>query len=291
VRKVAKSVQALVPVSHEDRVGQIVYNWLRSKVASTRINYEHDLVPFVRFMGEVSVPKAFAKLLSIAESDPVGAVGLCIAYHTSVHELLRSAENEGGLAPATINRRLTALRSMIAAFRDAGITTISPPLKGLRSKAYRDTRGIGKLAFDRIIAHLELAGNGSGPTNDPRALRDLAMFRLLFNRALRRAEVVGLDMVHVDLAGRRLSVLQKKYLERHWISIGQLEIAALERWIVVRSDSPGPLFQSLHHGHTGERLELSSVNRIVKERGEEAGVLGARPHGLRHSAITSALES
>lgn len=285
---------ALVPtvstpavITPDDQVRRIVYNWLRAKVASTRKTYEHDLLPFVAFMNEADVPAAFAKLISIANTGgPVTAIGLCIAYHTSVLEQLRTDTVTTGLAPSTINRRLTALRSMISALRDAGLTTIAPPLKGVRSKGYRDTRGAGAVAIQRIVEHLEREAIG----DNPRALRDLALLRLMFNRVLRRAEAITLDFGHVDLPGRRLFVLQKKHLEREWISIGQKELDAMRRWLSVRGDSPGPVFQSLHHGHTGARLDLGSVNRIMAERGKEAGIPNVRPHGLRHSGITEALE-
>ena len=48
-----------------------------------------------------------------------------------------------------------------------------------------------------------------------KAARDVAIFLLLgYGRALRRGEVVGLDLEHYDPRGSRLGVLRKGKLER-----------------------------------------------------------------------------
>ena len=51
----------------------------------------------------------------------------------------------------------------------------------------------------------------------------------------------------------------------------------------------GPLFANLDRGHHGERLTGAGLYRMVRELGEVAGIR-VRPHGLRHAAITEALE-
>lgn len=277
--------------SIESDVGRVMMTWLLTKVAATRKSYQHDLRPFVNYMGETTIEKAFAKLLSMPTID---AIGQCIAYQGVVHGNLRSAENPGGFAPSTVNRRLTAVRSMLAALRAATLTTIDPEIVGVESRAYRDTRGIDLEAFRKVVANLEAQAGGTPPGggDEPTTLvaaRDLAIFRLLGMTALRRGEVVSLDMEHVDRAEHRLAILQKMRKERYWLKIGTVPWGAIERWLEFRGDGPGPLFQSLHHGHTGERLELGSLNWIIKKRGKEVGVDNLRCHALRHFAITNLL--
>jgi integrase/recombinase XerC len=68
--------------------------------------------------------------------------------------------------------------------------------------------------------------------------------------------------------------------------------ASLSAWLEVRGTEPGPLFLNLDRAsssHANRRLSPTSVNRILGELGERLG-FELRPHGLRHAAITQALE-
>ena len=68
---------------------------------------------------------------------------------------------------------------------------------------------------------------------------------------------------------------------------------ALVAWIAVRGEVAGdaPLFIALDHVAHGTRLTGRSVARIVDGLGVAAGLGRVRPHGLRHAAITHALDS
>jgi len=50
---------------------------------------------------------------------------------------------DAGLAPATVNRRLSALRSIVQLGRTFGMVTWSREIDGVKTKAYRDTAGPG----------------------------------------------------------------------------------------------------------------------------------------------------
>jgi site-specific recombinase XerC len=74
----------------------------------------------------------------------------------------------------------------------------------------------------------------------PKATRDVALFLLLsYGRALRRGEVVGLDLEHFDARGSRLSVLRKGRRERQWLSLDPLVTRKLQAWIALRGREPG----------------------------------------------------
>jgi hypothetical protein len=53
----------------------------------------------------------------------------------------RSTLIERGLSPSTINRRLSALRSLVALGKELGFVTFDLATRNVRSEAYRDTRG------------------------------------------------------------------------------------------------------------------------------------------------------
>jgi integrase/recombinase XerC len=71
--------------------------------------------------------------------------------------------------------------------------------------------------------------------------------------------------------------------------------ADLKAWLEVRGDHPGPVFHRLdravkYRGEPG-RLSDRSIGNIVPELGERAGLTKrVRAHGLRHEAITAALD-
>src|SRR5262249_49357199 len=66
--------------------------------------------------------------------------------------------------------------------------------------------------------------------------------------------------------------------------------AAVDGWITLRGEDPGPLFRSKHRGHGQKRLTAAGLYWMVRELGNKAGVK-TRPHGLRHAAITVALDA
>ena len=181
------------------------------------------------------------------------------------------------MALATINRRLSALRSLVSLGKDFGYVVFDLTTKNVRSQAYRDTRGPAR---DVMSALLEYA---KGQPNKAKAERDTALFLLLgYGRALRRGEVVSLDLEHFDARGSRLSVLRKGKREREWLSLDPLVTRKLQAWIALRGRESGPLFLQVGKGGrllAGQRLSGDGVHKVLQEMGAKLGAV-IRPHGL-----------
>lgn len=77
---------------------------------------------------------------------------------------------------------------------------------------------------------------------------------------------------------------------RLWLTVGRAACLAVSAWVAVRHEEAGPLFTDLDRVGKGSRLTGRSIARIVAAPGEEAGLGHVRPHGLRHTAITSVLD-
>lgn len=253
-------------------VVDLVGAFLAGRNARTLLAYRKDLEDFQAFTGAPSV-QAAASLFTSQGSGPANA--LALAYRVSLQER--------GLAPATINRRLAALRSMVKLARVFGLVNWSLEVEGIKSATYRDTRGPGLDGFKKMLDHLEEA-------QDKKATRDRAILRLLFGMALRRGEVVSLDLSHLDLETGRLSILGKGRTQRESLSIPSKVLGSLKAWVALRGEHEGALFTALDRGHHGHRLDGSAVYRMVSELGKAVG-LNTRPHGLRHAGITAALDS
>ena len=249
----------------------LVGAFLSGRNPKTLLAYGKDLQDFSAFLGVSSTDEAATLLLSHGAGP---ANGLALAYRT--HLLGRS------LSPATVNRRLASLRSMVKLGRVLGMVSWGLEVESVKSAAYRDTRGCGVDGFKRMLESLE-AGL------DAKSLRDRSILRLLFGMALRRGEVVSLDLSHLDLEGGRLSIMGKGRTERESLTIPAKALDALKAWVAVRGEHEGPLFTSLDRGHRGHRLDGSAVYRMVSELGQTVGLV-VRPHGLRHAGITQALD-
>jgi integrase/recombinase XerC len=63
----------------------------------------------------------------------------------------------------------------------------------------------------------------------------------------------------------------------------------LAAWLSVRGVPSGPLFTALDRASGGRRLTGMGLYLVVRQLGEGVG-LRVRPHGLRHAAITRALD-
>lgn len=262
-----------LPDRSVDPARRLVDAFLSGRNPRTLEAYARDLEDFRAFLGAVDGPAAARELLSL----PLGeANALALAYRT--HLL------EEGLAPATVNRRLAALRSLVKLGRVLGFVPWALEVENVEAVSYRDTRGPGREGYRRLLDALDAR-------LDAKASRDRAALRLLYDCALRRGEVVSLDLAHVDLESSpaTVSILGKKRTQRETVTLPEPTAAALAEWIAARGEDPGPLFLNFDRAKKGSRLTGNSLYRLVRDLGDEAG-LRARPHGLRHAAITEALD-
>jgi integrase/recombinase XerC len=106
---------------------------------------------------------------------------------------------------------------------------------------------------------------------------------------LRRNEVLSLDLAHFDGKRSAVSIKGKGRTEREWVTLPASTKAALDAWIAMRGTEEGPLFTSVDVATQGHRLTGAALYKVIRCLGAAEG-FDARPHGLRHAAITEALE-
>ena len=114
----------------------------------------------------------------------------------------KAALFEKGLSEATVNRRLAAVRALVAKGRALGIASFTlEDVKGEKVAKYRDTTGIDPDTFKRVLMWCDrstLTGK-----------RDYALLRLLWGNALRRNEVSQLNIGDFDADASTLRILGK----------------------------------------------------------------------------------
>jgi integrase/recombinase XerC len=237
-----------------------------------------------------------ADLIDFFGGDPSTAtVALFLGLgHTDV--ALRLATYKGelvgrGLANATINRRLAAIRSLLKVAHRIGqaATDGRGLVDGEKVRSYRDTRGVGLPTLRRIL-------NGPDP-NTLRGKRDLAILRVMVDLALRRAEVCALDVKDFHYSERKLMVTCKgRGTEKQAMTLSGKAADAIAEYLRAaghESDLSASLFRNMDRrpGHKGGRLTTDGLYAIVERAGAVAGVTGLTPHKIRHSAITAALDA
>jgi integrase/recombinase XerC len=250
---------------------RLVAVFLSGKSEQTLRAYGLDLQDFAAFLGMEDVNKAAEALLSRG--------------HGAANELAlswRADLVDRGLTPATVNRRLAALRSLVKLARTLGMVPWSLELPGVRSAKYRETKGPGREGFRTVLNLAEADPTAKG-------LRDRVILRLLWDLALRREEVVSLNVANVDLSANTLSILGKGRRERETLTLPPTTAAALGAWLAVRGRTPGPLVVNMDRRTKGKRLTGAGLYHLIQALGRRAG-LTVRPHGVRHAAITEALE-
>lgn len=267
--------QAAANTALRRRQRSIIESFLAGKAPGTVRAYRYGLARVATWSGQASIDEFAAYFLALG---PGAAFDLANAFRAW-------GLGEQGWCPSYVNIHLAALRSLVKLARRLGLVTWSLDVDGLAVEPLRDTRGPGLAG---IVKLLEAA---VAQTDEWCAARDSALVWIFSTTALRLNEVGSLDLAHVDLAGRRLFALRKGKKERVWISMPSEAVSALNAWIDRRGRQPGPLFVSraTRKRRPDGRLANCSLWMIIRDLAAGAGIT-ARPHGLRHAAITEVLE-
>jgi site-specific recombinase XerD len=204
-----------------------------------------------------------------------------------------------GLKASTITRRRAAIAYM---HRTAGL---EPPTKREAAKAVLAgiRRSIGTAVTRKapITAKAVRAMLEEMP-QDLRGLRDRALLLVGFAGALRRSELVALDVEDIEegAEGIFLRIRRSKTDQEgrgDFVSIPNgyklRPVAALRTWLEAADITEGPIFRSIKKGGelTCERLTDRSVAYIMKKRSAAAGLdaNALSGHSLRSGFVTEAL--
>ncbi|MFN2645728.1 MAG: tyrosine recombinase XerC [Burkholderiales bacterium] len=191
-----------------------------------------------------------------------------------------------GLSPRTLALVLSAWRGWfrwLARHRGFGAN----PILGIR--APKAGRPLPKALSVEATQRLLDAESQSSPS----ALRDRAMFELLYSSGLRLAELVSLDVAdgRVDLRQAEVTVTGKGSKTRT-VPIGAKAREALSAWLAVRAELAKPGEKALFVGARGARISRAVVGERLAAWGRRSGLAErVHPHMLRHSFATHMLQS
>jgi site-specific recombinase XerD len=250
-----------------------------SKSAATRRAYQTDAADFAAWCERHSLEPLPATVDTVA------------AYLAS---LARS-----GLKASTITRRCAGIRYM---HRMAGL---EPPTsnEGIKAVLAGIRRSIGTSVTRKAPATAEaIRVIISEMPSDLRGLRDRALLLLGFAGALRRSELVALDVADLEESTEGLLVrIRRSKTDQEgagdFVSIPHgsrlRPVAGVKAWLQAAGITEGPIFRSIKKGGlvTPQRLTDRSVAQIIKMRAEAAGFdpIMFSGHSLRAGFVTSAL--
>lgn len=188
--------------------------------------------------------------------------------------------------PRTRARRLSAVRTFFRwlvkeglAERDIGPELVNPKLPKPLPRS---------LTVDEVFGILDRPSPG-----EPLVLRDLAMLELLYASGLRAAELVSLNLEHLNLKTQSVRAQGKGNKERI-VPFGRKAAAALERYLAVRGSlikEGGPTPMAVFLNRRGNRLSARGLRRRLHRRVREVEVARrVTPHMMRHSFATHLLD-
>jgi integrase/recombinase XerC len=216
--------------------------------------------------------------------------------------------HKAGLAPRSIQRRLSAVRSFFNfLLREA----VAETARGANTRTRGSSRAAGRrrtrissnpaadvrapkaarrlpqtLDADQMARLLQLPAS-----SDPLSTRDRALMELLYSSGLRLAELVGLDLSSLDLKDAVVQVLGKGRKARI-VPVGRLALRALRAWLQERPALARPDEHALFVGRNGRRLGARAVQARVALWARRQGLgVHVHPHLFRHSFASHLLES
>jgi integrase len=172
-------------------------------------------------------------------------------------------------------------------------------LRGIKRTRGCPQRQAKALLRDDLLLVLDAIGDG------PKDKRDRALLLIGFAGALRRSELVALDVGDVEYVHQGIAITLRRSKtdqdgEGHKIGIpfGRRRwcpVAALDAWLAVARIVAGAIFRPVdRHGHVQEtRLSGEAVSLVVQERVAAVG-LDPSPysgHSLRAGFATSAAQA
>ncbi len=190
---------------------------------------------------------------------------------------------EKGYTPSTIARKTAAIKSFFHFLASKGFISEDPT-------ASIDSPRISKsLPRAASVEEIDELLEAPASVTSPEALRDKAMFELLYATGMRVTELVSLNLGDLDLERALVNCSGRsggKSQRQRALPVHATAIRALSGYL--ETGRPAllrePDEEALFLNHRGDRLTRQGFWLILKQWAKEAGIESAiTPHTLRHS--------
>lgn len=242
----------------------------RSALAPTTIvNYLADLRTFARWHADVR--GAASSLLELTPDD--------------IREYRRHMQTSEGWSPATINRRLQAVRKFYSFAMETGRTE-SNPASGVQlipKPAPDPPRALDPQEVTSLLAAVQ----GGRPSL---VKRDYAIVQLLLQTGIKLGELTRLRLSDVQLRANGVGSLlvgEGDDSKCRRIPLNPMACAALRDYLRVRP--PSASTENLFLSQEGSCISKRTVQRLIRVYTQAADLEGVSAHTLRHTFAVSTL--
>ena len=220
----------------------------------------------------------FARWFEQTQGEPLSPAAVT---PTDIREYKSHLMNVEQRRPATVNRRLAALRKFFTWAKASRLVEELPTdsVKGVTSSP-RAPRSLEKREVDKLIRAVERHGNK----------RDLALVLTLRHTGIRVSELCSLTLSDIELSERKGSVIVRsgKGSKYRVLPLNVDVRRAIADYLQVR---PTVSTDALFVGQRGDGLKPHAVLSQIAKYARLAGLEGVTPHTLRHSFAKHTLDA
>lgn len=198
---------------------------------------------------------------------------------------------ESGLSQRSVNAYLAAVRFASKRMHERGE---GPNFASGAERLYEpatetETKALTLKQCKRLLAHCA--------TDAPPDLRDRALIMVGIHAAFRRTELVSITFNRV--VEDRITVVAKGN-RMHTVQVASIAMEALHRWMAwlgTQNIHSGRVFRAMRHSIEAggwsitKKLSPDGFAKILRARGEDAGIHDLHPHVLRHTYTSLALQA
>ena len=207
-----------------------------------------------------------------------------VAHSDNVRNWVVSLMDDGRTA-ASVNRKLSTLRSFYRFLLKKGKVVVNPMLKIVGPKKKKPLPSfLREKDMDRLLDEISFGEGFEG-------CRDRAILEMFYAAGIRLSELIGLNDADVDFSARLIKVTGKRNKQR-LIPFGNELAEDLLMYIKVRNEAVPRGADAFFVLNNGRRMYPMAVYRVVKRNLSKVVALKKRsPHVLRHTFATAMLNN
>jgi integrase/recombinase XerD len=245
----------------------------------------HDLKTFFAVIDKAPVDVAAADIFAF------------VADQRGDRSVVRISDGESGLSARTIARRLSSISGLYAYLLARGDTPVAsnPVPRGLSTRRRGGRRQqVPLVRVPRTLPKILSPAEVTALVGALRTDRDRAMVYAMVLGGLRRCEVLGLRLGHVQVAERSLFIAEGKGGHQRVIPISNTFFTVVghylhrERPSDVETDR---VFVTLKGPNRGRPMTADGADKILQAARARAGLERATCHQLRHTCLTRLREA
>jgi integrase/recombinase XerD len=213
--------------------------------------------------------------------------------------VVRMADRESGLSARTIARRLSSVSGFYAYLIARGdtVVAVNPVPRGLSTRRQGGTRASRTAPLVRVprtLPRILSPGEVDRLVAALRTSRDRAMVLAMLLGGLRRCEVLGLRLGDVQVADRRVFIVEGNGGHHRVVPVANRFFDALGDYL--HDERPGGVrtdrvFVVLKGPRRGQPLSAEGLDEILDGTRRRAGLSRATCHQLRHTCLTRLREA